>query len=150
MNPVEAALNELHDALTHFVNLLKAESDSLRDLHAETLSDVVKEKSQWAELANTAWNRLVIAAGVGPGRGRTLEGAMSAFPQLQVKWLDIKRLAGQAGHLNESNSVLIEAQMRRTRQALDVLQSASNRGALYGANGLMVDNIQTQHTLDKI
>lgn len=150
MNPVEEALSELHAALAHFVDLLEQESNCLRDINAEALSTVVADKSRSAERVNTAWNRVVIACGVDTRQGGKLDTALEAFPELQGKWQEIKLLVSQAGQLNQGNSVLIDAQMRRTRQALDVLQSAADRGSLYGANGLMVDNLQHLHTLNKV
>jgi len=150
MNPIETALDELREALTTFVGLLVRENEALQDVHAEELSEVVAEKAHWSQTSNTAWNRLVIASGIDTGRGESLEGALAEQPDLLEKWKTIRKLVEAAEQLNHGNSVLIEAQMRRTRQALDVLQSASNRGSLYGANGLMIESYQSRHTLDKV
>lgn len=150
MNPIETALDELHTALTRFVQLLEQEAEALKDIQAEALSSVVAEKTQWSEAANTAWNRLVIATGIDTRRGDTLESALAGQPNLQAGWQSIRQLAERAEDLNRTNSILIEAQMRRTRQALNILQNAANRGSLYGANGLIVDSFQPRHTLDKV
>lgn len=150
MNPIETALDELHTALGRFVQLLEQEAEALKDIQAETLSSVVAEKTQWSEAANTAWNRLVIATGIDTRRGDTLENVLAGQPNLQAGWLSIRQLAERAEDLNRTNSILIEAQMRRTRQALNILQNAANRGSLYGANGLIEDSIQPRHTLNKV
>jgi flagellar biosynthesis/type III secretory pathway chaperone len=150
MNPIETALDELNEALTTFVGLLVRENEALQDIQAEALSEVVAEKARWSQTSNTAWNRLVIATGIDTARGESLEGALAGYPNLLEKWKNIRKLVEAAEQLNHGNSVLIEAQMRRTRQALDVLQSASNRGSIYGANGLMIESYQSRHTLDKV
>lgn len=149
MNPIDTALDELDSALTTFVRLLGLESEALQDIHAETLSGVVAEKTQWSQATNTAWNRLVVASGIDARRGESLESALNNFPDLQVRWRKIRQLAETAEILNQGNSILIEAQMRRTRQALDVLQNAANRGTLYDANGLIVETYKSPHTFDK-
>jgi flagellar biosynthesis/type III secretory pathway chaperone len=149
MNPVENALDELRQALLEFVSLLEQESQALRDNQTETLADVVVEKSHWAGTVNTAWNRLVVASGIDPARGDSLDATLSANPAWQASWRDVRQLAEQAERINRGNGALIEAQLQRTRLALDVLQSAAHRGALYGANGRIVDGLQSGHTLDK-
>ena len=151
MNPLETALTELHSALATFVGLLERETLALQDIDAETLSGIVAEKNQWSQTVNTAWNRLMAASGIddSSNSGGKLEAALAGFPGLQAQWTRIRSLTETAERLNRSNSVLIEAQMRRTRQALDVLQNAANRGSLYGENGLIVETYRSRHTLDK-
>lgn len=149
MNPVENALEELRQALNQFVALLERETAALADGRTDDLTAVVAEKTHCSETVNTAWNRLVIASGIDIGKGESLDARLAGVPALQSVWRDVRRLAEQAERINHGNSVLIEAQLQRTRQALDVLQSAANRGALYGANGRIVDGFQSGHTLDK-
>jgi flagellar biosynthesis/type III secretory pathway chaperone len=150
MTPLGAVLSELHSVLSRFVELLEQESDCLKDIDAENLSSVVAEKTRQAELCNVAWNRLVAASGISDNRGDKLETALSALPEVQDRWQAVRRLVQEAARLNHSNSLLIEAQMRRTRQALDVLQIAANRGTLYGSDGMIVDNLQHLHSLNKV
>jgi flagellar biosynthesis/type III secretory pathway chaperone len=149
MNPVEHALDELLQALAEFVVLLERESDALMNARTDELSAVVAEKTRWSDAANMAWSRLVIASGVDTRRKDSLDTALSADATLHGKWREIRQLAEKAELLNHSNNILIEGQLLRTRQALDVLQSAANRGTLYGANGRIVDGFQSGHTLDK-
>jgi flagellar biosynthesis/type III secretory pathway chaperone len=149
MNPLEAALDELRQALLGFISLLERETAALTAGHTEDLGAVVAEKAHGSETVNTAWNRLVVASGVDLGKGESLDARLSASPALHAAWRDVRRLAEQAERDNRGNSILIEAQLQRTRQALDVLQTAANRGALYGANGRIVDGFQSGHTLDK-
>lgn len=149
MNPTEHALDDLRRALTEFVALLERETGALTEGRTDDLSTVVTEKARASETVNTAWNRLVVASGVDVGKGESLDARLSATPVLQAGWREVRQLAEQAERINHGNSTLIEAQLRRTRQALDVLQSAANRGALYGANGRIVDGFRPGHTLDK-
>jgi len=149
MNPLDYALDELHSSLVEFVRLLERESEALQTIHADDLAAIVEQKIRWSEAASAAWNRLLLASGIDPRRGDSLEATFSAVPALRTKWLEVRKLAETADRLNQSNNILIEAQLRRTRAALDVLQSAANRGSLYGANGEMVDVFQSRHTLDK-
>ncbi|HEX8978769.1 MAG TPA: flagellar protein FlgN [Parasulfuritortus sp.] len=150
MTALETALDELRTCLARFTLLLEQESKSLQEINTDTLSGIVYEKTRSSEEANRAWERLVAAAGIDPRRGESVEGALTAFPLLQRKWQEIRLLAKKAEQTNKANSILIEAHMLRTRQALDVLQSAANRGTLYGADGLMENGFQTGHTLDKV
>lgn len=149
MSPIENALEELRAALAEFVQLLEREAQALQHVQADTLAAIVAEKTRWSETANTAWNRMVVASGIDPRRGDSLDNAFSANPVLLPKWREIRQLAEKAERINQGNNILIEAQLQHTRQALDVLQSAANRGNLYGANGQMVDVFQSRHTLDK-
>lgn len=150
MNDLEAALESLRVNLERFTQLLELEAESLRDINTDTLSGIVQEKHLASEEANRAWEHLVAAAGVDSGHGASVETALAAVPALQRKWQEVRQLAMKAEQTNKANSLLIEAQMRRTRQALDVLQNASNRGTLYGSDGLMENGFQTGHTLDKV
>ena len=149
MTPVEAALDELRLALIEFVSLLEQESQALTNSQTDELSAVVAEKTRWSSSAHMAWNRLVIASGIDTRKGETLDAALSANAGLHTKWHEVRLLAETAERINHSNNTLIEAQLQRTRQALDVLQSAANRGTLYGSNGRIVDGFQSGHTLDK-
>ena len=150
MTPVDAALDDLHGTLTRFVELLEDEKRALEHIHADTLSAVVEDKKQCSEAANAAWHRLVAAAGVDLGRGERLETALASQPALQSRWQAVRDLAARAEQINQSNSILIDAQMKRTRQALDILQNASDRSSLYGADGLMEGSLTRRHTLDKV
>lgn len=149
MNPIEAALAELHQTLGTFIALLEREAHALKAGLTDELAAVVPEKTACSEAAGTAWNRLVVACGIDPRRGESLEASLSGTPALAGRWREVRQLVIQAERLNQGNGALVEAQLHRTRMALDVLQSASNRGSLYGANGRMVDTFQGGHTLDK-
>lgn len=149
MNPLEQALDDLREALARFVALLERETAALTEGRTDDLTAVVSEKTQCSGIVNTAWNRLVIASGVDVGKGDSLDARFAGSAPLQAAWREVRHLAEQAERLNHGNSVLIEAQLQRTRQALDVLQTAANRGALYGANGRIVDGFRSGHTLDK-
>lgn len=149
MPTIEHALDDLRQALEEFVLLLEREAQALQHVQADTLAAIVTEKNRWSDTANSAWNRLVVASGIDPRKGEKLDVVISANPALLPLWREVHLLAEKAERINHGNNILIEAQLRHTRLALDVLQSAANRGSLYGENGQMVDALQSRHTLDK-
>jgi flagellar biosynthesis/type III secretory pathway chaperone len=149
MTPTANALDELRATLVEFVALLEREGHALRNNLTDELSEAVTEKNHCAGLANTAWNRLVIASGIDTSKGESLDTALSSDIGLLPTWRHVRTLAEQAERLNRSNGNLIEAQLQRTRLALDVLQTAAQRGNLYDASGRMIDGYQSGHTLDK-
>ncbi len=149
MSGIDHALNELRAALRKFVALLESEANVLRDGEPEKLADIVTAKSQCSTTVNTAWNHLIIGAGIDTRRGDSLDSLIGTDHPQYPTWQETRRLIGKAEQLNRANGSLIEAQLQRTRQALDVLQSAADRGALYGATGRMVGGFQSGHSLDK-
>jgi flagellar biosynthesis/type III secretory pathway chaperone len=149
MSGIDHALNELRAALREFVGLLENEARVLKDGEPEQLAAIVAEKTRCSSTANTAWNRLIINAGIDTRRGDSLDALIGAdHPQFPT-WQETRGLINKAERLNRANGSLIEAQLQRTRQALDVLQAAADRGALYGANGRMVGGFLPGHSLDK-
>lgn len=149
MSGIAHALNELRAALREFVALLESEARVLREGEPEQLAEIVTAKTQCSTTVNTAWNRLIISSGIDTRRGDSLDTLISPDHPQHPTWLETRGLINKAEQLNRANGNLIEAQLQRTRQALDVLQSAADRGALYGANGRMVGGFQSGHSLDK-
>lgn len=150
MTPIETTLAELRHALNEFIALLKRESTALEDLQPEGLATIVAEKTRWAETANSAWQKLVATSRTMAGPASSLDQTLSTQPGLVTLWTEIKILTDKAARLNQGNNVLIEAQLRRTRLALDVLTTAANRGGVYGADGQLQDSFHVPNTLDKV
>ncbi len=150
MTAVEAALAELKHTLDAFIDLLEREAAALADLQPDILTAIVTEKTRWAEAVNTAWQQLVAANRALAGASAHLDATLAAQPAVTTRWQEIKALTGRAAKLNQGNNVLIEAQMRRTRLALDVLTTAANRGSVYGADGQLQEVFQATNTLDKV
>jgi hypothetical protein len=149
MSGIDYALNELRAALRGFVALLESEATALREDKPEKLAEIVAAKSECSGTVNTAWNRLIISSGIDTRRGDSLDALIGADHPQHPTWQETRRLISKAEQLNRTNGSLIEAQLQRTRQALDVLQSAADRGSLYGANGRMVGGFESGHSLDK-
>ncbi len=149
MSTVEHALEDLRHALAEFTLLLEREASTLIDLQPNLLTAVVEEKTRWADRANTAWQQRAAACRRDLAAGESLDHSLSFEPRYGSAWLEITDLAAKADRLNQGNNVLIEAQLRRARIAMDVLQTASNRGGVYGADGQMMDSFQSLKTLDK-
>ncbi len=141
-------LSDLHKALQAFVVILEEEISALGDMDLHRLAATVEGKNRLAESVAETWNRAMAWLMQQPGTERTAHGLhvpASILPQ----WLEILALARQADHLNRRNAQLVEAQLERTRGAIDVLQSASRPVNLYGADGQILDSPAQGHSLDK-
>lgn len=139
MAGLEIALQTLQQRLAEFVVVLEAEAKALEELQTDDLGPLVDQKNQLAVSVSTAWGRLTDAARGNPALQDEVERGHSGDPGRERLWQDVRRLARLAERINATNGQLIEAQLRRTRQALDILQQASSRSSVYGANGQMLD-----------
>lgn len=150
MPGLDLALQTLAQRLAEFVVVLEAEAKALEDLQTDDLGTLVDQKNQLAVSVSTAWSRLTEAARGNPALQDEVERGHSTDPARERVWQDVRRLARLAERINATNGQLIEAQLRRTRQALDILQQASNRSGVYGANGQMLDFLGSKsRTFDK-
>lgn len=150
MPGLDLALQTLAQRLAEFVVVLEAEAKALEDLQTDDLGTLVDQKNQLAVSVSTAWSRLTEAARGSPALQDEVERGHSTDPAREPVWQDVRRLARLAERINATNGQLIEAQLRRTRQALDILQQASNRSGVYGANGQMLDFLGSKsRTFDK-
>jgi flagella synthesis protein FlgN len=150
MAGLDLALQPLQQRLAEFVVVLEAEAKALEDLQTDSLGPLVDRKNQLAVSVSTAWGRLTEAARGNPVLQEEVERGHSTDPARERVWQDVRRLAKLAEQINATNGQLIEAQLRRTRQALDILQRASSRSNVYGANGQMLDVLGSKsRTFDK-
>lgn len=149
MMTVDRSLEDLRHALVEFTLLLEREANALTDIQPTALASVVEEKTHWADRANNAWQQLALSCRREMAPGESLDHCLTFEPRYGGTWLEIKELAAKADRLNQGNNVLIEAQLRRTKIAMDVLQTAASRGGVYGADGHMMDSFQANKTLDK-
>lgn len=150
MAELDTTLQELHSRLAEFAVVLENEATALETLQADALAPLLDKKNHLALAVAQAWSRLVDST-QGEARLRDeVERGLSATPARNRTWRDIRRLAHLAEQLNASNGRLIEAQLQRTRQALDILQQAARRSTVYGADGQMHDFFAgSQRSLDK-
>jgi flagella synthesis protein FlgN len=141
-------LDQLTLELGNFVELLEQESAALGDSRLDNLAGIIEEKSRLAQSVNNAWNQAMgwLRAQSKAGLNQDLDIPSDLMPH----WQAIVALARRAETLNKSNGRMIEAQLQRTKGALDVLQNAARPVHLYGADGHMLDLPGQGHTLDKV
>jgi flagellar biosynthesis/type III secretory pathway chaperone len=150
MQGIEVSLQALRDQLAAFTEVLEAEAKALEHLQADNLGPLVDTKQRLSLAVASAWARLNDIARGDPQLREEVERGASSLPARERLWREIRQLAKRAEQVNAGNGQLIEAQLRRTRQALDILQRASSRGGVYGANGQMLDFLSTtRRTFDK-
>lgn len=139
MQDLNAGLQSLLSKLAEFTIVLEDEAKALEDLQADDLGPLVEKKHQLSLAVAAAWSRLIEISRADPQLRDEIEHGKSSAPEREETWREIRRLAKLAEQINATNGHLIEAQLRRTRQALDILQQASSRSSVYGANGQMLD-----------
>jgi len=125
--------------LDAFIASLEAEQRLLAKPDAENLAPVVEEKSRLANEVALLWRQLAQLGEQDPAFQPEIEQGRSSEPARARAWQRIRDLAKKADLINRTNRELIDAQMLRTRQALDILQQAAQRNSTYGADGLMRD-----------
>lgn len=69
---------------------------------------------------------------------------------MAAAWARIVGLIDATQQQNRLNGRLLEEQLRRTRSALDILQSAAGQQALYGADGHSVELLSPQRSIDEV
>jgi hypothetical protein len=136
-------LATLRAELGAFAGALEHEAEALAAPGQAGLADAVEAKTRRAEAVAGQWR--VTGAWL---RGQEAPGG-SLPPALCAEWDEILALAARVKSLNERNARLIEAQMHRTRAALDVLQAAARPVNLYGSDGYLQDGAGPGHSLDK-
>jgi flagella synthesis protein FlgN len=115
-----STLNDETAAMTRFVALLEEEQAALLGNDTDRLHDLASLKTQAAE-------RLASLIQARPANRNDLPTKV---------WANIRKLAAQAQHLNQTNGELIRLKLQYTQQALGQLQGAyAPAGSLYGRNG---------------
>lgn len=124
-----------------FLDLLRTEQEALVHGDVERLP----------ELAQLKADRLTALSRLAASRNGRLASEQLPADQLGMEiwiqrhdrdgqasrsWSALVALAREAQRINAINGAIIETQLRRNRQALDVLQQAANQLTTYGADGL--------------
>ncbi len=117
-----------------FVTLLEDEQKILLGPRPEDLLPLVEAKVQLAEnLTSLARER---QQHFGDQPGNVADWLERHEPKGLPLWKEIRQLAAQAQHLNQTNGELIQVKLRYNQQALSVLYGASqNAAGLYGPDG---------------
>lgn len=148
MNQAPATLDELHSQLTRFIAVLEAETEALGSTQIDHLASVLETKNQLAATTAAAWSQAMNWLR-SQSTGRLNQG-LEVPAEIIPHWQAIVSLARQAESLNLRNGQLIDAQLQRTKGAIEVLQAAARPVHLYGADGHMLDLPGPTHTLDKV
>lgn len=119
-----------------FVALLQKEQETLLNQDSEQLLVIAESKTQaankLAEIANA--RRQYLKSNF--TRLDTLAWLLQFAPSSRPVWDEIRELAAQAHHLNQTNGEVIQLKLRSNQQALSTLLGATKSAAgLYGRDG---------------
>jgi flagella synthesis protein FlgN len=149
-SPADSLIEE-HKAIRALTKILQLEQEHLISANVEGIAALTEEKAkaaaQMAELANLRHNALA-AAGFEP-----IESSMKAWlessPQAQTAnqaWQELLELAEIANEINRVNGVLINKQMVRNQNVLNILQHGNVQdGNVYGPNGQTASKSTGRH-----
>jgi flagellar biosynthesis protein FlgN len=138
------------DALRAFVALLLEEQQALVRGDLERLTSFAAPKSQTLlELTRRGNDRQRLLREHGltidsAGMERLLEEPSIGTPQVIAAWHELLNLTRTAQQVNETNGTLINARLRGTQQALNVLLSAAQIPGTYTADGSTVSSRRRQ------
>lgn len=132
-----SSLAEETSAAQELLRCLEEEQRQLTSAQVDSLPDTVARKavmvSRMSTLAQRR-HRLLAAAGHAAS-----EAGMQSWLQLQpgfeAAWQELLELARRARELNQTNGILINTQLARTRAALSVLQQRPQGSTVYGPDG---------------
>jgi flagella synthesis protein FlgN len=134
-------LTEEHQAIRALTQILQLEQEHLISANVEGIAAITEDKAKaaarMAELATLRHNALA-AAGFAPEESSMklwLESA-AGTQSANKSWQELIELAEAAKELNRVNGILINKQMVRNQNVLNILQHGSVQGNnVYGPNG---------------
>ncbi len=125
--------------MTALLDLIRQEQHLLMANSVDNLPHIVEQKAQSiAQLANLAHQRHAM---LGTHHYPASEAGMTAYldqypdPALTTLWHALLAQVREAKDLNQANGLVINTQLNRNRQALNVLSGAAGLNALYGPGG---------------
>ncbi|MNK04461.1 FlgN protein [compost metagenome] len=134
------SLSEEHKAIRALTQLLQLEQEHLIAADVEGIAAITEAKAKaaarMAELANWRHNALA-AAGFEPTESSMKSWLESSQSKTASKsWNELVELAETAKELNRVNGILINKQMVRNQNVLNILQHGNVHGNnVYGPNG---------------
>lgn len=134
---LSAFQNELV-ALQSFIDVLRREQNALVKADVDQLISISSDKLKQAEHLNQlARARVSALESLGIRSDRLhVEAWLASQPrETSDAWNALIEAAKIAQHLNQTNGKLIESQLQNNQQALNMLASAANQSAVYGADG---------------
>jgi flagellar biosynthesis protein FlgN len=127
-------------AASQLLSLLEQEQDLLVEAKVDQLGQLTMEKAQAIAAMSELANERYLALG-SLGFEASEEGmqAWTRSPQATVQgtaaWRALLDLATKAKELNRVNGLLINQQLARNQQALNVLAGSQPAGTIYGPKG---------------
>jgi flagella synthesis protein FlgN len=139
MDSFVAGIHEEHQAALSLLAVLRQEQLKLVDADIDGLLDLTAEKTKavarMSELANHR-HRALAAAGFAASEAGMLAWLDGVAPaDGRQHWQDLLSVLASAQELNRTNGLLINKQLTRNQQALNVLQGGAQAGNFYGPNG---------------
>ncbi len=134
----QALVLEETAVVDQFIVVLTREEQALTGSHADQLSSLAAEKSEYcSRLEHISRNRLLMCASAGMAATPSgLASWLKAQPKtLGDSWDTLLLKAGEARSLNRRNGEIIRIHMQHNRQALTVLLEVADRAAVYGPDG---------------
>jgi flagellar biosynthesis/type III secretory pathway chaperone len=152
MSELTEWLDAVAGLLRKLLETLTLEGEALQRGDAEALPELTAAKEGHARALASAWTALTGQLHLTPPVTRqAIEQALDARSEAAVAeaWSAIVGLIAETERQNRYNGRLIEEQLRRTRSALDILQSAARQQALYGADGHRIELLSPHRSIDE-
>jgi flagella synthesis protein FlgN len=145
------SLSEEHKAVRALMQVLQQEQAQLVEANIEGVAALTEPKAQaavrMAELANRRYQALRVAGFEPQETGmKAWLAAPGASLTASKSWQELMELAEAAKEINRVNGTLINKQMVRNQNALNVLQFGSLQGNnVYGPNGQTAQSSSGRH-----
>ncbi len=152
MSELRGRLDALTALLRDLLATITREGEVLQSGDAEALPELTAAKEAQARALASAWTALTEQLHLTPPVTRqAIEAALGSRtePGLSETWSGLVGLIEEMEWRNRLNGRLLEAQLRRTQSALDILQAAASQQALYGADGHSVELLSPQRSIDE-
>lgn len=122
--------------MRNFIALLEKEQQALLNQDAEQLLPIAETKTAFANKLSKIGNaRHQHLSSIDPD----LEAAawiLKHAPSARPAWDELRKLAAQAHHINQTNGEVIQLKLRSNQQALGaLLGAAKSTASLYGKDG---------------
>ncbi|PKO88217.1 MAG: hypothetical protein CVU18_08030 [Betaproteobacteria bacterium HGW-Betaproteobacteria-12] len=136
-----AAITEREVALiAHFIDLLKAEQESLRSTDPTALPDIATAKIALVEQLNDLESERRSALGISSEEKTraAMDTWLAANPAQRtaaINWQKLLELADEARQLHQLNAGLVSLHLQRTNEAMTILNTRAAGETLYGSDG---------------
>jgi flagellar biosynthesis protein FlgN len=138
-SPADSLADEV-SAAGQLLQLLEQEQTYLVNADVEGLSRLTGEKAnivaRMTELAKRRHRALAVAGFAADESGMSVWlNSAAATASANQSWNQLLTIAQQAKEMNRTNGVMINRQIARNQNALNILHGAPQGGAIYGPDG---------------